>query len=326
MGYFMVKMLSLVSLAFFSSLGLSIETGAPESQSPVLLTRIKFPTGLSVDTNKFLTKLENCEAKHSSLEFEETIAQCLIGFKNMIDGIKAYQNGKWSEAFSHFKNGAQNPYMVETKYLLGSMYMAGIGTAKDTNLGQSYLSEAMFRGSKRAELDLEKLKSNIASDGSSFTQKNLDLLTQVVAGIKAWQRKEYLVAHSLLHQAYLQDQGLVELTYLLGNAYFASDSPEWGLIFLQVAEARGYPQAAFDLGLRYYLSRGVAQNFEQAAFYFDKYPLDVKFRYHLGLAKWQSLALTVKKEGLKHIRWAKKNGYSLALHALSEGEIILLDD
>lgn len=321
----MVKTLSLVSLAFFCSMSLSIENDASECKSPVPLTRIITPT-LTVDTSGFLSKLENYQATHSPLEFEEKIAQFMIGFRKVINGIEAFQRGKWLEAFSFFEQSAQLPFLVEAKYLLGSMYLAGLGTIKDTSIGMNYLTDAMRQGSKRAELDLEKIKLNQDLDGYSFMPKNLALLRQVALGIEAWQRKDYPTANSLLHHSYLQDQNQVEITYLLGSFYFACNRPEWGLIFLQIAESKGYPPAAFDLGLRYYTGNGVAKNFKHAAIYFEKYPLDAKFRYHLGLSLWESLEFSVKEEGLNHIKWAKENGHPLAIEALSEGNIICLND
>ncbi len=67
------------------------------------------------------------------------------------DGIKAYQNKDYEQAFQLFKRALNNQSSIQANYFLGLMYLRGWGTQKNLSMAQRHLSLASAIGNARAK-------------------------------------------------------------------------------------------------------------------------------------------------------------------------------
>lgn len=135
-------------------------------------------------------------------------------------------------------------------------------------------------------------------------------------GLKAYSEGNFQDAFRHFRVAADFGRGSPESMYRLSNMYLFGEgtekSIEQGMSGLKDAANRGYVPAILDLGLRSLRGHEVEKNLALAKKCFSNFVQDPKWRYHLGIVKYESKDRLEKIDGIKLIISAAEDGYDRA--------------
>lgn len=67
------------------------------------------------------------------------------------DGMRAYKQGRYKEAKSHFEHAIEEEGSEQANFFLGLLYLKGLGVEQDIPAAKRYLAKAVENGNARAK-------------------------------------------------------------------------------------------------------------------------------------------------------------------------------
>lgn len=90
--------------------------------------------------------------------FQEIIAARAVG-----EGSQAYSEKRYQEAFNILKPIADfninDAYVGNAQYIVGLLYLHGLGIDQNLSLAEKFLSEAVKRNNQEAKIQLKRIRS-----------------------------------------------------------------------------------------------------------------------------------------------------------------------